>query len=56
MTYAVWGIAAGHGSTKEAARGAFTQRDYPSREAYEKARLSDWLSILSVTKLLADRH
>jgi hypothetical protein len=50
MTYEIWGLAAGHGSTKEAARGAFTQRHYPSREAYEKAHLADWLSIVSVTE------
>lgn len=40
----VWGLAAGRGSTREAARGAFTLRAYPSLQAAQDAQ-GDWLEI-----------
>ena len=42
----VWGLAAGRGSTKEAARGAFTCRDYPA----DNIPRADWLAILYITR------
>lgn len=42
----VWGIAAGTGSTKGAARGAFTWRDYPTLAEFREAENKDWLRIL----------
>jgi len=41
----IWGLAAGRGTTSEAAYGAFTWRDYPSA-ASAKAAASDWKVIL----------
>lgn len=41
----VWGLAAGRGSTQGAARGAFTVRDYPNREAAQAAT-GDWTTVL----------
>lgn len=43
--YEVWGIAAGRGSTKEAAPGAFTVREY-SGDIPER----DWRVIISKQK------
>ena len=43
----VWGIAAGRRTTKEAARGAFTFREYKGIEEWEKAK-GDWLQIVSI--------
>jgi len=45
----VWGTAAGKGSTKEAARGAFTWREYPTRDA-ARAAAGDWLAIAAIEK------
>ena len=45
----IWGLAAGRGSTKEAARGALTVKEYQTAEEAEKA-VSDWLHILKKTK------
>jgi len=41
----VWGLAAGRGSTKDAARGALTCRDYPE----DNIPQADWLKILYIT-------
>jgi hypothetical protein len=43
----VWGLAKGRGSTEEAARGAFTVREYPVNESIPK---SDWMNIISIEK------
>jgi hypothetical protein len=43
----VWGIAAGRGTTKEAARGAFTFREYKDIEECEKVK-GDWLEIVCI--------
>ncbi len=40
----VWGLAGGRGSTKGAARGAFTCRDYPA----DNIPGADWLAILYI--------
>jgi hypothetical protein len=45
MRVIVWGLAAGRGTTKGAARGAFTWREYASREAIPRA---DWLEIIVI--------
>ena len=45
----VWGTSAGRGSTKEAAYGALTWREYASLEEFEKAR-NDWLHIIAVSE------
>jgi hypothetical protein len=45
MRVIVWGLAAGRGTTKDAARGAFTWREYASREVIPTA---DWLEILAI--------
>jgi len=45
MRIIVWGLAAGRGTTKEAARGAFTWRQYASRESIPAG---DWLEILAI--------
>jgi len=42
----IWGLAAGRGSTKEAARGALTVKEYQTAEEADKA-LNDWQVILS---------
>jgi hypothetical protein len=42
----IWGLAAGRGSTKEAARGALTVKEYQTAEEADKA-LNDWQAILS---------
>jgi hypothetical protein len=42
----IWGLAAGRGSTKKAARGALTVKEYQTREEADKA-LKDWQVILS---------
>lgn len=42
----VWGIAAGIRSTKDAARGAFTWRKYPSEQEIPQ---TDWLEIVKIT-------
>jgi hypothetical protein len=46
-TVRVWGLAAGRGSTSEAARGAFTCREYTTQTvAYEiEIPRQDWLKI-----------
>jgi hypothetical protein len=48
----VWGLAAGHGSTSGAARGAFTHHTYISIQAAKDAVIKgkDWLQILSITE------
>ena len=43
--YEVWGIAAGRGTTKEAAPGAFTVREYRT-----EVPKNDWREIISITK------
>lgn len=43
-TVTVWGLAAGVRSTAEAARGAFTSRDYPE----DAIPFADWLQIVTV--------
>ena len=43
----VWGIASGCGSTKEAARGAFTWRRYDTKNIPRQ----DWLVILTIKNL-----
>jgi hypothetical protein len=45
MRVIVWGLASGRGATKEAARGAFTWREYASRESIPDG---DWLQILAI--------
>jgi hypothetical protein len=45
MRVIVWGIAAGRGTTKAAARGALTWREYASREVIPDG---DWLEILAI--------
>lgn len=45
----VWGLATGRGSTKGAARGAFTWREYPSGTTIP---VGDWMNILRVEKNL----
>jgi hypothetical protein len=42
----IWGLAAGRGSTKEAALGALTVKEYQTPEEADKA-LNDWQVILS---------
>lgn len=37
FSIALWGIAAGRGSTEGAARGAFTVREYPTVKAAKDA-------------------
>jgi hypothetical protein len=44
----VWGLAAGRGSTREAARGAFTWREYASESDIPRP---DWLVIINIEKL-----
>jgi len=39
----VWGLAAGRGTTKEAARGAFTTREYEG-----EVPAADWLDIIGI--------
>lgn len=41
----IWGLAGGRGSTEGCARGAFTSRNYPTREAAEQA-YPDWTIVL----------
>ena len=41
----VWGLAVGWRSTKGAARGAFTVREYPDAKTAKEAE-RDWLKIL----------
>jgi hypothetical protein len=43
-TETVWGLAAGVQTTKNAARGAFTVREYPAGKVPEK----DWLRIIAI--------
>jgi hypothetical protein len=43
----VWGLAAGRGTTSEAARGAFTWREYASEADIPKR---DWLEIVTIKK------
>jgi hypothetical protein len=50
MRVIVWGIAASRGTTKAAARGALTWREYASREAISAA---DWLEILAIEEASA---
>ena len=45
MRVTVWGLAAGCGTTKDAARGAFTWREYASRASIPDG---DWLEILAI--------
>ena len=44
--YRVWGLASGRGSTKGAARGAFTCREYEGEIPRQ-----DWLEIICAEKL-----
>ena len=44
----VWGLAAGRGTTAEAARGAFCCREYNSIQDIPNA---DWLDILRIEEL-----
>lgn len=46
----VWGLAAGHNSTKEAARGSFTWRRYEP----ENVPKEDWLLIMSTREVMVD--
>lgn len=41
----IWGLAGGRGSTENCARGAFTSRNYSTREAAEQA-YPDWTIVL----------
>ena len=41
----VWGVAAGRGSTKDAAPGAFTWQEYPGRSAVPR---EDWRAIIII--------
>lgn len=41
----IWGLAGGRGSTEGCACGAFTSRNYPTREAAEQA-YPDWTIVL----------
>jgi hypothetical protein len=43
----VWGVAAAHGSTRDAARGAFTWREYPDGRIPQE----DWLQIITVVTM-----
>jgi hypothetical protein len=43
----VWGVAAGSGTTKDAARGAFTWREYASEAGVPQR---DWLEILKIER------
>ncbi len=45
----VWGLAAGRGSTRKAAWGAFTLRDYSSLQAAQDAQ-GDWLEIAVIER------
>jgi len=47
MNICVWGLAAGRGTTSDAARGAFTCREYPSEADIPKR---DWLEIIKIEK------
>ena len=42
----IWGLAAGRGTTKEAAPGAFTWREYKTGDIPH----TDWLEIISIEK------
>jgi len=44
----VWGLAAGRGSTSEAAHGAFTWREYANEQDIPRP---DWLHIIKIEKL-----
>lgn len=46
-TWQVWGTAARHGSTSDAARGALTWRNYPTRDFPRE----DWLQVISVREV-----
>ncbi len=47
MKIRVWGLAAGHGTTAEAARGAFTWKEYADMQTAKAAvSVGDWLHIL----------
>lgn len=43
----VWGLAAGRGTTSDAARGAFTWREYASEKEIPR---TDWQQIISIEK------
>ena len=47
VIFEVWGIAASRRTTKEAASGAFTTREYRGAEEWEKAK-ADWLQIFCI--------
>jgi hypothetical protein len=47
MKIRVWGLAAGCRTTADAARGAFTWREYNT----ESFPVKDWLEVLTVEKL-----
>jgi len=47
MKVRVWGLAAGWGTTADAARGAFTWREYDT----VSFPLRDWLKVLKIEKL-----
>lgn len=46
----VWGIASGRRTTKDAAPGAFTWREYPSMAAAKEAE-RDWRRIITVERV-----
>lgn len=46
MKIIVWGLAACIGSTKDAARGAFTWREYKTEDFPRR----DWLEVLKIEK------
>ena len=48
MKIRVWGLAAGRGSTGNAARGAFTWREYASESDIPRR---DWLDIIKIERL-----
>jgi hypothetical protein len=47
MKIRVWGLAAGRGTTKEAAHGALCIREYETEEYPSK----DWLEIIAVERI-----
>jgi hypothetical protein len=47
MNIRIWGLAAGRGTTKDAARGAFTWREYAGEKDIPR---SDWLQIICIEK------
>ena len=47
MKIRVWGLAAGRGTTKEAAHGALCIREYET----EQYQLKDWLRVIAVERI-----